>query len=71
MWKLAWRESGLSQAAYCRQQDPNRKTFSVWTRRVQVDLSLDKDSRTKRSQAACDSRLHFSEKVRQQNHAEI
>jgi hypothetical protein len=40
----AWRESGLSQADYCRQQGLNRKTFSVWTRRVQVDLSLDKDA---------------------------
>jgi hypothetical protein len=40
----AWRESGLSQAAYCQQQGLNRKTFSKWTRRVQVDLSLDKDA---------------------------
>ena len=40
----AWRESGLSQADYCRQQGLNRKTFSVWTRRIQVDLSLDKDA---------------------------
>jgi hypothetical protein len=39
-----WRGSGLSQAAYCHQQGFNRKTFSVWTRRVQVDLSLDKDT---------------------------
>ena len=39
----AWRESGLSQAVYCRQQDLNHKTFSVWTRRVQVDLSMDKN----------------------------
>jgi predicted alpha/beta hydrolase family esterase len=39
----AWRESGLSQVGYCRQQGPNRKTFSVWTRRVQGDLSLNKD----------------------------
>ena len=39
----AWRESGLSQAAYCHQQGLNRKTFSVWTRRVQVDLSMDKN----------------------------
>ena len=38
----AWRESGLSQAAYCHQQGLNRKTFSVWTRRVQGDLPLDK-----------------------------
>ena len=40
----AWRESGLSQADYCQQQGLNRKTFSVWTRRVQGDLSLDKDA---------------------------
>jgi len=40
----AWRESGLSQAAYCQQQGLNRKTFSVWTRRVQGDLSLDKNA---------------------------
>ena len=40
----AWRESGLSQAAYCHQQGLNRKTFSVWTRRFQGDLSLDKDA---------------------------
>ena len=40
----AWRESGLSQADYCRQQNLNRKTFSLWTRRVQDDLSLSKDS---------------------------
>ena len=40
----AWRESGLSQAAYCQQQGLNRKTFSKWTRHVQVDLSLDKDA---------------------------
>ena len=39
----AWRESGLSQADYCRQQGLNHKTFSVWTRRVQVDLSMDKN----------------------------
>jgi hypothetical protein len=39
-----WRESGLSQADYCRQQGLNHKTFSVWTRRVQVDLSLDKSA---------------------------
>jgi hypothetical protein len=38
----AWRESGLSQADYCRQQGLNHKTFSVWTRRVKRDLSLDK-----------------------------
>jgi hypothetical protein len=40
----AWRESGLSQADYCRQQGLNHKTFSVWTQRVQVDLSLDKNA---------------------------
>lgn len=40
----AWRESGLSQADYCRQQGLNHKTFSVWTRRVQVGLPLDKDA---------------------------
>jgi len=40
----AWRESGLSQAVYCRQQGLNHKTFSVWTRRVQVDLTLDKNA---------------------------
>jgi hypothetical protein len=40
----AWRESGLSQADYCQQQELNRKTFSVWTRRVQGDFSLDKDA---------------------------
>lgn len=28
----AWRESGLSQADYCRQQGLNPKTFSKWTR---------------------------------------
>ena len=39
-----WRESGLSQADYCQRQGLNRKTFSVWTRRVQGDLSLDKDT---------------------------
>ena len=40
----AWLESGLSQADYCRQQCLNHKTFSVWTRRVQIDLSVDKDA---------------------------
>jgi hypothetical protein len=40
----AWRESGLSQADYCCQQNLNRKTFSLWTQRVQDDLSLSKDS---------------------------
>jgi hypothetical protein len=39
----AWRGSGLSQADYCRQQNLNRKTFSLWTRRVQEDLSMSKD----------------------------
>jgi len=37
----AWRESGLSQADYCRQQSLNAKTFSVWARRCQLDLSMD------------------------------
>ena len=37
----AWRESGLSQADYCRQQGFNRKTFSVWTQRVQGGLSME------------------------------
>jgi hypothetical protein len=36
----AWRESGLSQADYCRQQGLNRKTFSAWKLRVQGDLPL-------------------------------
>ena len=40
----AWRESGLSQAAYCHQQGLNRKTFSVWTRRIQDNLSLNKNA---------------------------
>jgi len=40
----AWRESGLSQADYCRQQGLNPKTFSTWTRRVRRELSLDKDA---------------------------
>jgi len=40
----AWRESGLSQAAYCHQQGLKRKTFSVWTRRVEGDVSLNKDA---------------------------
>ena len=30
----AWRESGLTQADYCRQQGLNSKTFSVWVRRA-------------------------------------
>ncbi len=33
----AWRESGLSQADYCRQQDLNPKTFSRW---VQLELAM-------------------------------
>jgi hypothetical protein len=37
----AWRESGLSQADYCRQQGLNRKTFSLWTRRDQGDPSME------------------------------
>ena len=37
----AWRGSGLSQADYCRQQGLNSKTFSVWARRCQQDLSMD------------------------------
>lgn len=37
----AWRESGLSQADYCRQQDLNPKTFSTWARRA---LPIDKDA---------------------------
>ena len=40
----AWRESGLSQADYCRQQSLNAKTFSVWVGRCQHDLSMDKDA---------------------------
>jgi hypothetical protein len=40
----AWRESGLSQADYCHQQGLNRKTFSLWTRRDQGDLSMDKNA---------------------------
>jgi len=38
----AWRESGLSQADYCRQQGLNRKTFSLWTRRDQGNPSMDR-----------------------------
>ena len=34
----AWRQSGLSQAAYCRQQTLNDKTFSRWVRHA---LSVD------------------------------
>ncbi|MGZ8946889.1 MAG: IS66 family insertion sequence element accessory protein TnpA [Methylococcaceae bacterium] len=33
----ARRGSGLSQTAYCHQQGLNRKTFSVWPRRVEDD----------------------------------
>jgi hypothetical protein len=29
---MAWRESGMSQADYCRQQGLNSKTFSKWAR---------------------------------------
>jgi len=43
----AWRESGLSQADYCRQQGLNRKTFSLWTRRAQGDPSMDMDASLK------------------------
>ena len=37
----AWRESGLNQADYCRQQGLNPKTFSAWARRV---LPVDKNT---------------------------
>ena len=37
----AWRESGLSQADYCRQQGLNPKTLSAWARRA---LPVDKDT---------------------------
>jgi hypothetical protein len=37
----AWRESGLSQADYCRQQGLNPKTFSAWARRA---LLIDKSA---------------------------
>ena len=37
----AWRESGLSQADYCRQQGLNPKTFSTWARRT---FPQDKDT---------------------------
>ena len=37
----AWRESGLSQADYCRQQGLNPKTLSAWVRRA---LPVDKDT---------------------------
>lgn len=40
----AWHGSGLSQADYCRQQGLNAKTFSVWVRRCQRELSIDKDA---------------------------
>jgi|APLak6261659120_1056016.scaffolds.fasta_scaffold27075_2 hypothetical protein len=39
-----WHESGLSLAAYCRQQSLNPKTFSAWTRRVRRELFVDKDA---------------------------
>lgn len=29
----AWRDSSLSQAAYCRQHGLNNKSFSLWTRK--------------------------------------
>ena len=35
----AWRESGLSQADYCRHQGLNPKTLSAWARRA---LPVDK-----------------------------
>lgn len=28
-----WRDSGLSQAAYCREHELNNKSFSLWTRK--------------------------------------
>jgi hypothetical protein len=37
----AWRESGLSQADYCRKQGINPKTFSAWARRA---LPIDKNT---------------------------
>ena len=37
----AWRESGLCQADYCRQQGLNPKTLSAWARRA---LPVDKDT---------------------------
>jgi hypothetical protein len=37
----AWRESGLSQAGYCRQQGLNPKTLSTWARRA---LPIDKSA---------------------------
>ena len=37
----AWRESGLNQADYCRQQGLNPKTFSAWARRA---LPIDKST---------------------------
>jgi hypothetical protein len=37
----AWRESGLNQANYCRQQGLNPKTFSTWARRA---LPIDKNT---------------------------
>ena len=37
----AWRESGLSQADYCRQQGLNPKTLSAWSRRA---LPIDKNA---------------------------
>ena len=37
----AWRESGLSQANYCRQQGLNPKTLLAWSRRA---LPIDKSA---------------------------
>ena len=49
--KAHWRQyiearggSGLSQTAYCHQQGLNRKTFSVWSQRVENYLSLEKNA---------------------------
>jgi len=39
-----WRESSLSQADYCRPQNLNPKTFTMWTRRIRRELSLDKNA---------------------------
>lgn len=38
----AWRESGMSQADYCRQQGLNPKTFSKW---VRCEYPVDKTTR--------------------------
>ena len=37
----AWRESGLNQANYCRQQGLNPKIFSAWARHA---LPIDKNT---------------------------